>query len=43
MFGKLIKGGTVRVDVREGTLHLTYEEPQKARISGQKTPLLTAE
>lgn len=43
LFGKLTKGGTVRVDVREGSLHLTYEEPQKARISGQKTPLLTAE
>ncbi len=43
LFGKLTKGGTVRVDVRDGALHLTYEEPQKARISGQKTPLLTAE
>jgi ATP-dependent Clp protease ATP-binding subunit ClpA len=43
LFGKLTKGGTVRVDVREGALHLTYEEPQKARIAGQKTPLLTAE
>lgn len=43
LFGKLTKGGTVRVDVRDGSLHLTYEEPQKARISGQKTPLLTAE
>jgi ATP-dependent Clp protease ATP-binding subunit ClpA len=43
LFGKLTKGGTVRVDVKDGALHLTYEEPQKARISGQKTPLLTAE
>ena len=43
LFGKLTKGGTVRVDVKDEALHLTYEEPQKARISGQKTPLLTAE
>ena len=43
LFGKLTKGGTVRVDVKDDALHLTYEEPQKARISGQKTPLLTAE
>ena len=43
LFGKLTKGGTVHVGVKDGTLHLTYEEPQKTRLTGQKPPLLTAE
>ena len=43
LFGKLTKGGTVHVGVKDGTLHLTYEEPQKPRLTGQKPPLLTAE
>ena len=37
------KGGTVRVGVKDGEIDLTYEEPQKARLTGQKPPLLTAE
>jgi ATP-dependent Clp protease ATP-binding subunit ClpA len=43
LFGKLTKGGTVHVGVKDGALHLTYEEPQKPRLTGQKPPLLTAE
>ncbi|WP_430464622.1 ATP-dependent Clp protease ATP-binding subunit ClpA [Tabrizicola sp.] len=43
LFGKLTKGGTVRVGVKDGQLELTYEEPQKPRLTGQKPPLLTAE
>ena len=43
LFGKLTKGGTVRVGVKDGALDLTYEQPQKARITAQKPPLLTAE
>ena len=43
LFGKLAKGGTVRVDVKDGMLDLSYEEPQKPRLTGQKPPLLTAE
>jgi len=43
LFGKLTKGGTVHVGVKDGMLHLSYEEPQKPRLTGQKPPLLTAE
>jgi ATP-dependent Clp protease ATP-binding subunit ClpA len=43
LFGKLTKGGTVRVGVKDGALDLTFEEPAKPRLAGQKTPLLTAE
>ena len=43
LFGKLTKGGTVRVGVKDDKIDLTYEEPQRARLTGQKPPLLTAE
>ena len=43
LFGKLTKGGLVHVGVKDGTIHLTYEEPGKPRLTGQKPPLLTAE
>ncbi|GAB1478855.1 ATP-dependent Clp protease ATP-binding subunit ClpA [Paracoccaceae bacterium] len=43
LFGKLVKGGTVHVGVRDDAIHLTYEEPGKPRLTGQKPPLLTAE
>ncbi len=43
LFGKLVKGGVVHVGVKDDAIVLTYEEPQKARITGNKTPLLTAE
>ncbi|MFQ5437687.1 MAG: ATP-dependent Clp protease ATP-binding subunit ClpA [Paracoccaceae bacterium] len=43
LFGKLAKGGVVRVSVKEGKLELKLQEPQRRRISGDKPPLLTAD
>tara|TARA_R110002051_G_scaffold93824_2_gene163622 strand:- start:41665 stop:43989 length:2325 start_codon:yes stop_codon:yes gene_type:complete len=45
LFGKLTKGGLVKVGVKGGKLDIKFEEPQQARISGSgdKPPLLTAE
>ncbi|WP_026352687.1 ATP-dependent Clp protease ATP-binding subunit ClpA [Yoonia vestfoldensis] len=44
LFGKLVKGGIVKVGVKNGELELTFEAPQQGRITGSnKPPLLTAE
>jgi len=43
LFGKLIKGGVVKVSVRDNALHLEIEAPDKPRIPRSKPPLLTAE
>ncbi len=45
LFGKLMKGGLVKVGVKDGKLDLQFLEPEQARISGSgnKPPLLTAE
>jgi ATP-dependent Clp protease ATP-binding subunit ClpA len=43
LFGKLIKGGHVKVGVKEGKLVLDFEEPQSPRLAAKKPPLLTAE
>ncbi|MBL3571632.1 ATP-dependent Clp protease ATP-binding subunit ClpA [Rhodovulum sp. BSW8] len=44
LFGKLAKGGVVKVGVREGEIDLRIEEPEKRRLdSSKKPPLLTAE
>jgi ATP-dependent Clp protease ATP-binding subunit ClpA len=45
LFGKLVKGGIVKVGVKKGALELKYEAPAQGRISGSgdKPPLLTAE
>ncbi len=43
LFGKLTKGGTVHVGLKDDKIDLTYEEPSKPRITGTKTRLLTAE
>ena len=45
LFGKLTKGGLVKVGVKAGALDLRIEEPQKPRITNKdkKPPLLTAE
>jgi len=45
LFGKLVKGGIVKVGVKKGALDLTYEAPAQGRISGggDKPPLLTAD
>ncbi|MEZ5796044.1 MAG: ATP-dependent Clp protease ATP-binding subunit ClpA [Paracoccaceae bacterium] len=43
LFGKLVKGGVVKVAVRDDAIVLEVEEPQKPRLTGSKPPLLTAE
>ncbi len=43
LFGKLMKGGVVRVTLKDDAIDLQIEEPQKPRIAGSKPPLLTAE
>jgi ATP-dependent Clp protease ATP-binding subunit ClpA len=43
LFGKLAKGGVVKVGVKNGALDIQTEGPEKPRISGDKPPLLTAE
>ncbi|WP_282094389.1 ATP-dependent Clp protease ATP-binding subunit ClpA [Epibacterium ulvae] len=43
LFGKLTKGGIVKVGIKDGKLDLRLEGPSKPRISGDKPPLLTAD
>ncbi len=43
LFGKLAKGGVVKVTTKDGELHLKLSGPDKPRITGNKPPLLTAE
>jgi ATP-dependent Clp protease ATP-binding subunit ClpA len=43
LFGKLAKGGVVRVGVKGGEIDLKIEGPDNPRLSGDKPPLLTAE
>ncbi|EPX80685.1 ATP-dependent Clp protease ATP-binding subunit ClpA [Litoreibacter arenae] len=44
LFGKLAKGGVVKVGVKKGKIDLTILEPENPRItSKKKPPLLTAE
>ncbi|WP_264210506.1 ATP-dependent Clp protease ATP-binding subunit ClpA [Leisingera thetidis] len=43
LFGKLTKGGLVKVGIKDGKLDLRLEGPGKPRISGDKPPLLTAD
>ncbi|HPE25337.1 AAA family ATPase, partial [Albidovulum sp.] len=43
LFGKLTKGGVVRVLVKDDRIELEVEEPQQRRITGSKPPLLTAD
>ncbi len=42
LFGKLSKGGLVKVDTKDDILTLDIEEPEKRKISKSKPPLLTA-
>ena len=42
LFGKLSKGGVVRVGIKKGKLDLQILPPDPPRIGGKKTPLLTA-
>lgn len=43
LFGKLAKGGVVKVGVKDGELDLRLEGPGKPQLSGSKPPLLTAD
>ena len=43
LFGKLTKGGVVRVLVKDGEIVLETEEPQARRIAGNKPRLLPAD
>ncbi|WP_299845192.1 ATP-dependent Clp protease ATP-binding subunit ClpA [uncultured Roseovarius sp.] len=43
LFGKLAKGGIVKVGVKSGKIDLKLEGPDQPRISGKKPPLLTAD
>ena len=43
LFGKLAKGGVVKVTVKAGELHLKLDGPDKPQITGDKPPLLTAD
>ena len=44
LFGKLIKGGVIRVGVRDGKIDLQLQEPQSPRLTSRKRPpLLTAD
>ncbi|MGL4320925.1 MAG: AAA family ATPase, partial [Paracoccaceae bacterium] len=43
LFGKLVKGGVVRVGLKDDAIELHVEEPQKPALTRAKPPLLTAE
>ena len=43
LFGKLTKGGLVRVTVKDDAIELHVIEPEKPRLAGSKPPLLTAD
>ncbi|MEM8630976.1 MAG: ATP-dependent Clp protease ATP-binding subunit ClpA [Pseudomonadota bacterium] len=43
LFGKLAKGGVVKVGVKDGKIDLTILAAESPRISGDKPPLLTAD
>jgi len=43
LFGKLSKGGVVKVGIKDGKLDLRIDGPARPRISGDKPPLLTAD
>ena len=43
LFGKLMKGGLVKVGLKNGELELIVEEPGKPRLTTKRPPLLTAE
>ena len=42
LFGKLMKGGLVKVGLKDDAIMLDIEEPQKPALTKSKPPLLTA-
>ena len=43
LFGKLAKGGLVKVGIKDGKIDLRIEEPEQRQLSTKKPPLLTAD
>jgi ATP-dependent Clp protease ATP-binding subunit ClpA len=43
LFGKLAKGGVVKVGVKDGKLDLQIDPPETRRLASKKPPLLTAD
>ncbi|MEM9708212.1 MAG: ATP-dependent Clp protease ATP-binding subunit ClpA [Pseudomonadota bacterium] len=43
LFGKLAKGGVVKVGVKDGKLDLRIEPPETRKLGARKPPLLTAD
>ena len=43
LFGKLSKGGLVKVGIKDGKLDLRIEQPEQKQLSSKKPPLLTAD
>ena len=43
LFGKLAKGGLVKVGVKDGKLDLRIEQPEQKQLPSKKPPLLTAD
>ncbi|EKE45698.1 ATP-dependent Clp protease ATP-binding subunit ClpA [Oceaniovalibus guishaninsula JLT2003] len=43
LFGRLTKGGVVKVGVRDGAIDLRFDPPEQRRLSSKKPPLLTAD
>jgi ATP-dependent Clp protease ATP-binding subunit ClpA len=43
LFGRLAKGGVVRIGVRDGELDLQIDAPEQPRLASRRPPLLTAE
>ncbi len=43
LFGKLAKGGLVKVGIKDGQLDLRIEQPEQRQLSSKKPPLLTAD
>ena len=42
LFGKLVKGGLVKVTLQDGKLQLDIDEPENLRLTGKSLPRLTA-
>ena len=43
LFGKLVRGGIVKVGIRNNRINLKIHGPEKRRIAARKQPLLTAD